>query len=161
MITVRPAHASELARVGELTVAAYAASELLAHDDPYVAHLRDATTRAQEAEVYVALLDGQVAGTVTWCPAGSPWREVAEPGEGEFRMLAVDPAFRRRGVAEALVGVCLERGTELGCSAIVLCSLERQAPAQRIYARLGFRRLPERDWSPYPGVDLMAFRLPL
>ncbi len=161
MIAVRPAHPHELERVGELTVAAYAASELLADDDPYVAHLRDAATRAREAEVYVAVLDDQVAGTVTWCPEGSPWREVAEAGEGEFRMLAVDPAFRRRGVAEALIGVCLERGTELGCTAIVLCSLELQAPAQRIYTRLGFHRLPERDWSPYQGVDLMAFRLPL
>ena len=35
-VTVRPAHAAELAAVGELTVAAYAASGLLLDDDPYV-----------------------------------------------------------------------------------------------------------------------------
>ena len=98
---------------------------------------------------------------MTFCPQGSPWSEIAQPGEGEFRMLAVAPEFRRRGVAEALVGVCLERSTELGCSAVVLCSLEEQAPAHRIYERLGFRRMPERDWTPHPGVDLMAFRLDL
>jgi hypothetical protein len=33
--------------------------------------------------------------------------------------------------------------------------------AHRIYERLGFRRAPERDWSPVPGVDLMAFALRL
>jgi ribosomal protein S18 acetylase RimI-like enzyme len=161
MITVRPVHASELAAVGELTVSAYAASGLLVEDDPYADHLRDAVTRSREAEVYVAVIDDRIAGTVTFCPEGSPWGEIGQPGEGEFRMLAVDPAFRRLGVAEALVGVCLERSTELGYTAVVLSSLEEQAPAHRIYERLGFRRLPERDWSPYPGVDLRAFRLDL
>ena len=160
-ITVRPAHASELAAVGELTATAYAASGLLLDDDPYLDHLRDAAARAREAEVYVAVVEDRLAGTVTFCRQGSPWSEIAQPGEGEFRMLAVAPEFRRRGVAEALVGVCLERSTELGCSAVVLCSLEEQAPAHRIYERLGFRRMPERDWTPHPGVDLMAFRLDL
>ncbi len=158
MITVRPVHPAELTEVGDLTAAAYAASGLLVEDDPYVEHLRDAVGRARDAEVYVAVVEDRLAGTVTFCPEGSPWGEVAEPGEGEFRMLAVHPDFRRRGVAEALVGVCLERSTELGYTAVVLCSLEAQAPAHRIYERLGFRRVPERDWTPYPGVDLMAFR---
>ena len=29
--------------------------------------------------------------------------------------------------------------------------------AHRIYERLGYHRIPERDWSPQPGVDLIAF----
>jgi ribosomal protein S18 acetylase RimI-like enzyme len=160
-VTVRPVHVDELAEVGRLTVAAYAADGLLVEDDPYAAHLRDAVTRSREAEVYVAEVGGELAGTVTFCPQGSPWSEVAQPDEGEFRMLAVAPGFRRRGVGEALVGVCLERSRELGYTAVLLCSLPVQADAHRIYERLGFRRLTERDWSPYPGVDLMAFRLAL
>ena len=158
MITVRPAHTDELAEVGELTVRAYTDS-LLSAEDGYVQHLRDAATRANEAELYVALVDGDLAGTVTFCPQGSRWSEIARPGEGEFRMLAVDPAHRRQGVAEALVGVCLERSRELGYDGVVLSSLEVQAPAQRIYQRLGFTRDPDRDWSPVEGVDLSAFVL--
>ncbi len=160
-VTVRPVHTSELAEVGALTVTAYAANDLLAEDDPYVEHLRDAVTRSREAEVYVATLadlPGVLAGTVTFCPEGSPWSELARPGEGEFRMLAVAPEARRRGVAEALVGVCLERSTELGYTAVVMCSLPQQEPAHRIYRRLGFRRTPDLDWVPAPGVDLLAFR---
>ena len=158
MITVRPAHTDELAEVGELTVRAYTDS-LLSAEDGYVQHLRDAATRANEAELYVALLHGDLAGTVTFCPQGSRWSEIARPGEGEFRMLAVDPAHRRQGVAEALVGVCLERSRELGYDGVVLSSLEVKAPAQRIYQRLGFTRDPDRDWSPVEGVDLIAFVL--
>jgi hypothetical protein len=30
--------------------------------------------------------------------------------------------------------------------------------AHRVYARLGYERDPDRDWSPLPGVDLLAFR---
>jgi len=163
-VHVRPAHTSELADIGELTAAAYTADRLLPDDDPYLAHLRDATTRAHEAELYVAVLEDRpdtVAGTVTFCPQGSPWAELARPGEGEFRMLAVATAARRRGVAQALVGACLQRSRELGYSAVVLGSLPAQEPAHRIYERLGFRRTPDLDWSPVEGVDLLAFRLDL
>ena len=163
-LTVRPAHVDELAAVGDLTVAAYTADGFLIEDDPYTEHLRDAVTRAREAEVYVAELGdrpGQLAGTVTYCPQGSPWCEIAQDGEGEFRMLAVAPEARRRGVAAALVSVCVERSRELGYTALVLSSLPVQQPAHRIYERLGFRRTPELDWSPVEGVDLLAFRLDL
>ncbi|NUR06647.1 MAG: GNAT family N-acetyltransferase [Nocardioidaceae bacterium] len=158
-IVVRPAHTSELGDIGELTVRAYA--EVLVDGSSYSTHLRDAATRAREAELYVALLGDDLAGTVTFCPQGSPWAEIAQPGEGEFRMLAVDPRHRRQGVAEALVSTCLERARELGYQALVLCSMDVQAPAQRIYARFGFERAPDRDWSPVEGVDLRGFRLAL
>ena len=162
--TVRPAHLEELAEVGELTVAAYTTDGLLVPEDPYVAHLRDTAARAREAELYVATredLPGQLAGTVTFCPQGSPFCELAQPGEGEFRMLAVAERARRRGVAEALVSACIERSREFGYTALVLSSLPVQRPAHRIYERLGFTRTPELDWSPAPGVDLLAFRMPL
>ena len=133
MITVRPAHADELAEVGELTVRAYA--EWLVPDDFYVRQLRDAATRAREAEVYVALLGQDLAGTVTFCPQESPWSEIARPGEGEFRMLAVDPAHRRHGVAEALVGVCLERARELGYD--VAADLAPQTRYDQVVTALG------------------------
>jgi ribosomal protein S18 acetylase RimI-like enzyme len=158
-VSIRPAHLDELRDVGELTVAAYA--ELLVPEDFYVQHLRDAATRAREAELYVAEVEGRLAGTVTFCPQGSPWSELAQPGEGEFRMLGVHPSHRRQGVAESLVSVCLERSRELGYDAVVLSSLPVQQPAHRLYERFGFRRLPERDWSPAEGVDLLAFRLEL
>lgn len=169
-VVVRPAHTSELAAVGALTVSAYAADGLLTDGDPYLHHLQDAVTRAREAELYVAELPGVpgLAGTVTFAPTGSPWCELARAGEGEFRMLAVAPQARRRGVAQALVGACLERSRELGYSAVVLSSLPEQRGAHRIYERLGFRRTPDLDWSPSQrpgdemgGVELWAFRLDL
>ena len=166
-VVVRPVHLSELARVGDLTAEAYTTDGFVEPSDDYAEHLRDAVTRAREAELYVAVLPedperpDDPMGTVTFCPEGSPLCELAQPGEGEFRMLAVDPRARRRGVADALVGTCVERSRELGYRAVVLSSLPAQTPAHALYRGHGFRRTPERDWSPVLGIRLLAFRLDL
>ena len=99
---VRRAVAGDLPAVAEATAQAYA-DHVLGPDDPYLDRLRDAAGRARDAELWVAVEDDRVLGSVTDCPPGSPWREVAGPDEGEFRMLAVDPAAGGRGVATALV----------------------------------------------------------
>lgn len=159
VVVVRPADHTELETVGRLTLAAYVANGYLVEDDFYAPQLLDARARAADGELYVAEVDGSLAGTVTFCPEGSQFREVGREGEGEFRMLAVDPAVRRQGAAEALVRHCIARSRELGYVALVLSSLPVQVEAQALYARLGFVRTPERDWSPAPGVDLLGFRL--
>jgi ribosomal protein S18 acetylase RimI-like enzyme len=155
---LRRAQAEQLAEVGELTVAAYA--PLLHGELDYVERLRDAARRDREAELWVATADDseELLGTVTLCPEGSPWREIARPGEGEFRMLAVAPAAQGRGVGTALVELALERFGADGCSAVVLSSSTTMTTAHRVYDRLGFRRTPELDWSPVAGVDLIAYR---
>lgn len=161
-LVIRPAHDEELDAVGALTLDAYAADGFVTGVGDYADELRDAATRAREAELYVAVgEDGALLGTVTYCAQGSPYQELAGPGEGEFRMLAVAPAARRRGVAEALVRMCVERSRELGYDAVVLSSMPNQLAAHRVYDRVGFRRTPELDWRPTPAVDLLAFRLDL
>ncbi|WP_193607439.1 GNAT family N-acetyltransferase [Nocardioides lijunqiniae] len=148
--------------VGRATVAAYV--PFLGDDGPrsgYALRLADTATRDRDAEVWVAEEDGAVLGSVTICPQGSSWAQRAEPGEGEFRMLAVDPAAHGRGVGRALLDLTVERFRADGARAVVLGSLEDMHAAHRLYERAGFRRVPERDWQPEPGVQLLCFRLPL
>jgi ribosomal protein S18 acetylase RimI-like enzyme len=155
-VTVRPAGAAELAAVGELTAAAYLADGHA--PEFYVDELRDAAARAETAELLVATdATGALLGTVTLCQPGTPLAEISRAGEVEFRMLATDPATRGRGVGGALVRAVLARAAELGARRVVLCSAVEMRPAHRLYLRLGFRRLPERDWSPAPGISLVAF----
>lgn len=146
--------------VGRVTVAAYAPYLGDGPERDYVEHLADAAGRDRDAELWVAEESGQVLGSVTICPMGSPWRELARPGEGEFRMLAVDPDAQGRGVGRALVDLTVERFRSTGASAVVLCSMKEMTDAHRLYERAGFVRDAERDWSPLPGVDLLAYRLP-
>jgi ribosomal protein S18 acetylase RimI-like enzyme len=142
-----------------VTRQAYVDDGYMPADEPYTEHLADAERRAAEAELWVAADEGQVLGCVTFCPPGSPWREISEEGEAEFRMLAVSPAARGRGVGEALVRHCLERARELDLHVMVLSTMDKMAAAHRLYERLGFTRLSERDWEPVPGVTLLAYRL--
>lgn len=155
-LVVRRARPEDLEAAGEVTVAAYA-EFTQGPDDHYIALLRDAVRRDREAELWVAERDGEVVGTVTLALPGSAWREIAADDEGEFRMLAVSPAARRQGVGEALTALVMDRFRELGLRAVVLSSLAEMTSAHGVYERHGFRRAPERDWSPGPGIDLIAF----
>lgn len=158
---VRSARPEEWDTVGALTVDGYATD---GHGSPgYESALQDAASRAAEAELLVAAdPDGTILGTVTWCPVGSAWREMAtDAGQGEFRMLTTSPAARRRGVARALVDACLDRARTAGMSEIMICSGATMTKAHELYRSLGFERVPERDWRPDPAVDLLAFRLGL
>jgi predicted N-acetyltransferase YhbS len=158
-IEIRLASDAELPAVGDLTVAAYVLDGHVQPDDDYVHRLRDAAARAAEAQLWVAVEDGHLLGSVTMCPVGSPWREIALPDEGEFRTLAVAPAARCRGVGELLVRACITRSRQAGDRALILSTLPVQVIAHRLYGRLGFERFPERDWSPVQDVELLAYQL--
>lgn len=145
--------------IGVVTLAAYApfVSE---SEHAYAEHLRDASRRDREAELWVALAaeEGPVLGTITTCPVGSPWREIGRADEGEVRMLAVAPEAQGQGVGDALVTHALDVSRQRGDRAVVLSTLPEMVAAHRVYARHGFYRTPERDWSPMPGVELITFR---
>ncbi|MCT2591847.1 GNAT family N-acetyltransferase [Streptomyces sp. N2-109] len=163
-ITIRAAREEELTGVGELTARAFLDDGLLTHGtgDPYLAVLRDARRRAEHAEVLVAVdAEGEVLGAVAFVGAGGEYADIAGAGEAEFRMLAVRPEGRGRGVGEALVRECLARARGLGLRAMVLSSQPSMVAAHRLYGRLGFTRTPERDWEPLPGLLLWTFALEL
>lgn len=156
---IRRARDEDLETVVAITFGAYEPF-LEGPDDVYAERLRNAEARDLEAELWVAVGedDRLVLGTVTICPDGSPWREIGLADEGEFRMLAVAPEAQGRGVGEALTRFCVARFREVGAVAVVLSTLPEMHAARRLYERLGFQRLPERDWEPYPGIPLIAYR---
>jgi ribosomal protein S18 acetylase RimI-like enzyme len=160
-IEIRLARPDEFVRIGELTAAIYVAAGYISPSNSYIRRLRDAASRAREAELMVATYDGEPTGTVTYCPHGSPWAQLTVPGEAEFRMLAVVPAARGLGLGEALVRHCVSHAREEGCVTLRLSTEPVMHAAHRIYRRLGFVRTPERDWQPQPGVELLTYALAL
>lgn len=163
-VRVRPAVEGEYEAIGELTVDAYELSgQLSAESNGYRDELVNVAGHAREGEVLVAVQpDGEVLGSVLFVLPGSAYAEVAAPGDAEFRMLAVAPRAQGRGVGEALVRACVDRARAVGARALVISARDFMETPLRLYRRLGFVRIPERDWSPVPGVvSLVALRLDL
>ncbi|WP_033291983.1 GNAT family N-acetyltransferase [Amycolatopsis jejuensis] len=161
-VEIRQARRDEFEALGDVTVEAYRSEGFFDVDAAYEAELRNVSRRADHAELLVAVdPDGQVVGSVAVVRPGSALAEISEPGELEFRMLAVAGVARGRGIGEALTRAVLDRGRELGVGKVVLSSLDVMRTAHRLYERIGFRRLPGRDWHPHPGVNLIAYEYDL
>jgi ribosomal protein S18 acetylase RimI-like enzyme len=161
-VEIREAGPTEYAAIGELTVRVYLDDGLLTAAAPYLRELRDVADRAREAVVLVAVDGtGELLGSVTFAPPGSRYAEIAGAGEAGFRMLAVTPAGRRRGIGAALVEACLARARQHGCVRVRMSSAPTMTTAHRLYERLGFVRTPDRDWTPTPGVNLITYAMEL
>ncbi|MCZ2823917.1 MULTISPECIES: GNAT family N-acetyltransferase [unclassified Modestobacter] len=157
---VGPAGPADFARIAELTVAVYAAEDLAPAE--YLPQLADVAGRADRAELLVARdQDGRIVGSVALVLSGDFGEVVESADEAAFRMLAVDTAARGQGIGAALVRACLDRARAAGKRRMVLSTGDRMAAAHRLYGQLGFTRLPERDWTPVPGVDLRVYALDL
>nr|WP_040385367.1 N-acetyltransferase [Citricoccus sp. CH26A] len=178
-MTVRDAREEDHAAIAHLTVASYVDGGHVHPEDAYIEHLQDVAGRAGLARVLVGEVEvGEgrdarrvVAGSVVLTLPGMPMSETARDGEFEFRMLAVDPAVQRRGVARALVRAAIDRAQQLeGIEAVVLTTMETMTSAHRLYESEGFVRVPERDWrlsdigqEPTDGTDQLywVFRRPV
>jgi ribosomal protein S18 acetylase RimI-like enzyme len=160
-VLVREARESELDEVGAVTATVY--DGLVSPE--YLEIVRDARARwdSPATTTFVALDDGTegLLGTVVYAAPGSPWRNLGVGAECEIRMLGVLAAARDRGVGEALVRACIARAKAADCPRLVLCTEPEMRAAQRLYARLGFERVPARDWALRPDLTLLSYAMEL
>ena len=159
-VIIRTALPSEFTGIGDIRVAAYQADGFLSAASRYASTLRRLGT-VGDGDILVAEEDGQLLGTIMlqrWPAAGEV---VRGPDEAEIRALAVAPAGRRKGTGRALVHAVIDRAASSGVRHLVLCTMTTMRTAHRLYEQAGFSRLPERDWSPEPGVTLLAYGLVL
>jgi ribosomal protein S18 acetylase RimI-like enzyme len=154
-VVVDRAGPEDLPRVGELTAGVYVGDGLA--PPSYVPILADAAARAELAELLVARDGEAIVGSVALVLDGEFGEVLHSPDEAGFRMLVVDRAARGRGIGELLVTACLDRAREAGKRRMVISTDRRMTTAHRLYERLGFSRLPERDWVPLPGVELLVY----
>jgi ribosomal protein S18 acetylase RimI-like enzyme len=105
-------------------------------DDPapqrevFLAHLD-----REDAAIFVAEAGGELVGAVSlWIQPRLNWTTP----QGWIPDLYVDPAFRRRGAARALLDACAELCRERGCHVLVLESGHHRAEAHRLYESYGF-----------------------
>ncbi|WP_353827122.1 GNAT family N-acetyltransferase [Agromyces sp. SYSU T0242] len=134
--------------VGRLVRDAYAGDYELT--DAYLDEIEAVGDRAREHEVWVAAdaATGEVLGTVTTPRPGRRMSAVArQEDELDFRFLGVSGAARGRGVGEAMVRHVVALAAARGLRRVVLNTGEQMAAARRLYERLGFERLLEREFT--------------
>lgn len=164
-IVLREARTAELDAVGETMVAAY--EEFSPRDPPpqwlhYLDDIRDVRRRIDESTLIVADDGGRIAGAVTYYADGSKESAGGWPSShAVFRLLAVHPDARGRGIGRLLTEECIRRARAAGAAAVGLHTTMLMSVARAMYERMGFVRAPELDFFPVPEFRVMGYRLPL
>jgi GNAT superfamily N-acetyltransferase len=83
-------------------------------------------------------LVAEVDGVPAACGA---WR-MHDDGVVEIKRVYVEPAFRRRGLAQLIMSALEESAARAGHRAVLLNTGLRQPEALALYARLGYRDVP-------------------
>ncbi|WP_187432661.1 GNAT family N-acetyltransferase [Agromyces mariniharenae] len=143
-VEVRLVRDGEHEAVGALAREAYAGDFVLSAT--YLVEIESVAERAHEVWVAADAATGALLGTVSTPRAGRRMSAVArDDDELDFRFLGVSAAARGRGVGEVLVRHVMELAARRGIRRVVLNTGPEMQSAQRLYARLGFSRLHERE----------------
>ena len=147
-VNIRPATAADLTAIGRL-----GALLVRTHHDFDPERFMPATSRTEQAYgsflgtqlaepnivILVAERDGEVIGYTYAGVEGNDYMSLRGPA-GVVYDLVVDPAHRRQGVGRMLLDATLEVLKSRGAPRVVLSTAERNAPAQHLFDRAGFRR---------------------
>ena len=171
MISVRQAAERDIEPARTILRAAYSEYEPSFPAEnwaPYLKDILDLEGRSEASDLLVGEIDGRVVGCVSYFPPGSkasyPSDAFSERWPDDwaaFRLLAVDPRARGRGVGRRLTDACIERAREQGAPCLGLHTTAPMAAARGMYERMGFERAPRFDFRPGPTVLVEAYRLTL
>jgi GNAT superfamily N-acetyltransferase len=165
-LRLRDARPDDRDAIRAVTLAAYQeyATQLPApHWDQYRQNILETLTDVAPAEQIVAEEGGTIVGAALLYPAQAtaygPHGGPVPMAAPEVRLLAVRPAARGRGIGRALMQECVRRARASGATAITLHTTAMMEAATRLYARMGFARAAELDFSPAPGLTIKGYRL--
>jgi len=147
-LVIRPATRADLPQIGRLGVLLVAQHHafdsrrfLPATDRTKEGYARFLGSQLDEpnAAVLVAAANGDVIGYAYVAIESYDYMTLRGPA-GLLHDIIVDPEQRRHGVGRALLEAALEYVRLRGLEQIVLSTAERNEAAQRLFAKVGFRR---------------------
>jgi GNAT superfamily N-acetyltransferase len=177
-LVIRDARSDDLEAISRLILAAFEEHMPAPQGDfspgyrrafeEYRRDIGDVRSRMGSSQLILAEDGGSIVGVVTLFPPHTsiqyppgvthrPW----PAAWASFRLLAVDPARRGRGVGRALVTECVQRARALGASTLALHTSGLMEIARGLYERMGWVRAPEYDFRPGADVLVEAYVLPL
>lgn len=131
IISYKAEHAYHFERLNKAWIEKYFYLEEM---DKWVLENPHEAILAKGGTILMATCNGAVAGTVALIKVSDH--------EYEFAKMAVDEAFQRRGIAEALSHAALKKAREMGAKKVSLYSQTSLAAAISLYRKLGFAEVP-------------------
>jgi len=156
---VRLALPHEFDEVAALSLRAYELDYEISEE--YRASILAVGDRAAEHQVWVAAdaATGALLGSVATPRRG---RTISPLAQYDFRLLAVDPSARGRGVGARLTRHVIELARLRGLDRVVMNSGPQMVGAHALYEKLGFTRLVDREREIIDGgrtFRLLAFTI--
>jgi len=170
MYEFREANTAEFESLGALMVKVYSQLEDFPSEKEqpsYYQRLRDvgAFTSCPKAKLFVAvsekgIVDGGVVyfGDMKYYGAGG--EATVNQDAAAFRLLAVNPKIRGKGLGRQLIECCIDQAKKDGHKSMVIHSTKTMMVAWKMYERMGFERFTEIDFI-QEELAVYGFRLTL
>jgi GNAT superfamily N-acetyltransferase len=167
--TVRKAASEEFLEIGQLMVKVY--SQLEGFPTPegqpeyykMLANVGSFTTKSGTELLVATSSDGKIAGAVVYFADmkyyGSGGTATQERGSG-FRLLAVDPEERGKGIGKLLTAECIRKAKQSNAGQLIIHTTMAMQNAWKMYEQLGFKRSEDLDFMQGP-LAVFGFRLML
>lgn len=118
-------------------------------DCPWTKRQIEEAISAENTVFLVARIDGEFAGYCSGTVAAD---------ECEVSNIAVEIAYRRKGIGRALLSSLIDGATKRGACKTFLLVRDGNVPAESLYASLGFKAVGMRR-AYYDGGDALIMRL--
>lgn len=168
--TVRNAHESEFAEIGKLMVQVY--SQLKGFPTPQeqpnyynmLANIGELTKKPCTELLVAVSSEGKIAGGVVYFSDmqyyGSGGTATKEKNASGFRLLAVDPSIRGKGIGKLMVDECIRKAKDEKQLQVVIHTTKAMQTAWAMYEKIGFKRSEDLDFM-QGELPVFGFRLVL
>ena len=167
---VRTANPDEFSEIGKLLVQVYSALRGFPKESEQpeyynmLANVGDLTNKPDTELLVAVTSDNNIAGAVVYFSDmkyyGSGGTATNEKNASGFRLLAVSPVARGKGIGKLLTMACIRRAIDKGHDQLIIHSTEAMDIARKMYEGIGFRRSADLDFN-QGKLQVFGYRLPL
>ena len=165
---VREAVPDEFLEIGKLMVSVYSQLEGFPtkeeQPDYYkmLANIGSLTKNPKTKLLIAASSNGKIGGGVVYFSDmkyyGSGGTATKEKNAAGFRLLAVDPATRGKGIGKLLTEACIQRARDEKQKQIIIHTTKAMQVAWKMYEKMGFKRSKDLDFM-QEELPVFGFRL--
>jgi GNAT superfamily N-acetyltransferase len=169
-VTIRNATPNEFEALGKLLVSVYSQLEGFPNESEQPEYYQmlyniGDWTRRPHTELLVAVSDdGKLLGGLVYFGDmqyyGSGGTATSEKNAAGFRLLAVDPVARGKGIGKLLTNECIGKALDANLSQVIIHSTKAMQTAWNMYESMGFKRSEDLDFV-QGTLSVYGFRLDL